>query len=378
MAGLFSREVWNPRERPYSSDNNREAAYVELALRAAIAAFTTPRTSAANPSAQTPVPTGFIGEAFKCYAPPVDTPYILAIAPGIGFVGGAADAASSIGGVIGVDDTDTFKPLVLSRPEFIQIVNNPTTLNRIDLIEVRYRRELVTPSPMQTLDTDTGIFVPDAVRKSLTWDCAGQQGTVVSPAPSTACIGYKVGIPAVSPTYPAVTPGYIPLAWFRILPGQPGFTDPQQITEERRLLAPYGVYTIAMTISVDSTVPGAPGVTLVEFGAPPGVEVPTFTHAEPSATSREVTCVLRSLPLGVTTNANRFTSNVQVLSTTTTAFPVVVGRTITVGAVTPPSVDAIITLNFQALILTTAGLSLTTALGVFGNPTVYRITITYW
>jgi hypothetical protein len=377
----FDRVVWNPRERPLSSDSNREASYTEMTLRAALAALTTPRMNASSPAAKAPTPSGFLGDGLKCYPPDVGTPTILPIAPGLGFWGGVVDAASNIGGVLGVDDTDTFKPLVLSATENITLVPNGTVNDRVDLIEVRYRRELLNPTAVEQLDPGSGVFLPNTVNKTLTWELSGQQGTVTEPALSTAYIGYKVGIPSGAPVPPTLTPGYIPLAYFRMFALSAGFSNPFQISDERRLLTPYGMQTVSIVVSIPL---GVGGEVLLGFDGPPGFEPPAFTHTSPVVNNTLfVAFTLHNPPLGVGdfVSGNRVTFNVEMLSFADDQYPVIVGRSCTLlPLLGPTGIGTILNFSFNAIILKTLVAAIDPALLLIPhqNPTVFRITLNYW
>ena len=370
----FDREVWNPRERPYSSDNNREAGYAELALRAALSAFATPRVDGtyAGSAAVTPPRSGFFGEGFRCRAPTVGPSFNqLTIAPGIGFAGGAFTPEESIGGVIGVDDVYGFKPLVLSAQEIITLVPNATAFSRIDLIEVRPRKAFVDSANRDVLDTGTGVFINNLVDKTFTWEMAGQQGTVTQPANSTAPISYKVGIASGAPAVPPTTAGYTPIAFFRILGGAPGFTDPEQLADSRITIQPYGMQEIHAVMQFDPNVANS-GV-LLEFGTPPGMEAPKFSNVHPVANNTFVS-TLRLLNPGLAgaVAANRVTYNVEMLGAALTQFPFIVANLITV-----PGGEIRITV--QGILLQTAAGALSLVLGSWiAAPVILRFRINYW
>lgn len=369
----FDRMVWNLRERPLSPDNNQQATNAELPLRAVLAALTAPRVSATDATSQTPTPSGFFGEGFRCYAPTNSPDFNqITIAPGLGFWGGAVDPQGSIGGLSGVDDLATFKPLVLSATETITIAPNTSNpLTRVDLIEVRYRRELDAPTLRDVLDPVKGTFANAAVNKALSWDLAGLQGTVTAPEDSTAYISYKVGTDPFIPPVPTI--GYVPLAALQIAAGAVGILS-SSLMDRRRVLTPYGVQTVALVITVPDPTATAAAI-LTEFDGPPGHRTPTINSFAVSNGSLQIIIRLDSIPLAIASDPNRVSYKAEILGASPTAYPHVVGRVLQAGlSLDSPS----IVLRLRAIILQTAGALLNTTLGTHATPTVFRVTITYW
>jgi hypothetical protein len=198
----FSREIWNVRERPLSTDLNYAQTFSDRSLRDFIRALLAPTPST--------VVTGFLNRSFKVIesGPSMN----VVIQPGLGFIDAAGDVPSTIGGVTGLDDPASLKPLPLSAAQTIAIDAAHATLDRIDIIEVFYDRRAQDPTSRDILNPATGVFAPGLVNKVLAWYLDGRTGRVVTPADSTTGIGYKVGVAAGSPSAPPTTSGYVKIA----------------------------------------------------------------------------------------------------------------------------------------------------------------------
>lgn len=263
----FDREVWNPRERPYSTDNNFAASYADQALRELMVYFLNSRTSASNDASQANPPTSFFGDSFKARP---GGGLSVSLTKGIGFFGDVSNQNTSIGGVFGVNDLSAFKPLVLTQPEVITVPPNATANPRIDLIEVKYREELTDPTNRDVMSAvPPYVFTPNLVNKTLTWLLNGQQGTVTTPSPSTTYIGYVVGTPAASPVAPTPTAGYERVAWIGVAAGAVTITA-NEIVDWRRTAVPNGVQRASCLVT---STPATQTHAITEVTAPPGVEV---------------------------------------------------------------------------------------------------------
>lgn len=263
----FDREVWNLRERPWSTDNNAEASYSDLALREVIDRLTTPRASITDPTMQTTPPPTFVGDGLKVVA---QSPAAMAVdvSAGVGFQGDAASVPVDIDGIGGVNDVSRLKPLILSALESFVVPANATGLTRIDIIEVRYRRELSDSTSRDIMPTTPPFtFAPTMVNKTLTWDAFGQTGQVTSPADSTAVLSYKVGVAGAGT--PATTTGYVLLCAITVASGSVSIAQ-SVIDDKRALTAVHGLQRIAMTVTSQ---PSAGTHTISALTAPPGVEV---------------------------------------------------------------------------------------------------------
>jgi hypothetical protein len=222
----FSREIINVRERPLSSDINIAESYLDRALRDFIRALLAP-----DPLA---IVTGFLNQSFKVVA--TTTPSMTVnISPGLGFIDDASDVPTAIGGVLGVNDTSTMKPLPLSTVQPIVIDGAPSAGNsRYDIIEVKCDRRSQDPTSRDILDPATGVFAPNLVNKTLAFYLDGRNARVVAPALSTTGIGYKVGIAATTGTeaVPATTAGYVKIAEIHVVSGVTTITN-SVITDTR-------------------------------------------------------------------------------------------------------------------------------------------------
>jgi hypothetical protein len=198
----FNREIYNVRERPLSTDNNYMQTFSDRSLRDFIRALLAPTPST--------VVTGFLNQSFKVIQSGPSMNVI--IQPGLGFIDAAGDVPTVIGGVTGLDDPASLKPLPLSAAQTIAIDAAHATLDRIDIIEVNYDRRAQDPTSRDILNPATGVFAPGLVNKVLAWYLDGRTGRVVTPADSTTGIGYKVGVAAGSPSAPPTTAGYVKIA----------------------------------------------------------------------------------------------------------------------------------------------------------------------
>lgn len=274
----FDREAWNTRERPYSTDNNYEASYADLALREILVNLLNTRISVSNDASNTTPPTSFFGEAFKVRP---GGALAVNVTKGIGLFGDPTNLPTAIGGLVGVNDLSAYKPLVLTELEAIAVPANASGNPRIDIIEVRYRQELTDATNRDIMTpTPPYVFSPGLVSKTLTWALNGQQGTVVTPAPSTAYISYVRGIPAGSPVAPSVTSGYVKICEIAVANGA-ATINAADITDYRRIFAPYGMQRAALEIT---GVPLSATYSITKLNAPPGVEATLFTLGGGSAT----------------------------------------------------------------------------------------------
>lgn len=223
----FDREVWNNLEKALSSDQNAAQTYVDLTLRTFIR-----NLLAVDP---TSVVTGFLNASFLV-KPTSPTSMNVTVNPGLGFIDASGDEPSSIGSVASVDDPASLKPLPLLTSQVIAIDAAPSAgNNRIDIIEVTYDRRLMDSNSRDILDPTTGAFAPGLVNKTLGWILDGLTGRVVTPSPSTAPIGYKVGAAATagSEVAPAVTTGYIKIAEVHLIGGTTTVIASGNLTDER-------------------------------------------------------------------------------------------------------------------------------------------------
>ncbi len=265
----FDRTIINLREKPLSSDINRAESQHDFALRLVMrelfakrAETTLPGTGGANPGS------GFVGTGFAL-RPAVTANMTVTVKAGLGMIDDPANSPSAIGGVVGLDDLSSYKPVVLMADTVFTVPTADGVNPRFDLIEVRYNRVAGDPQSRLILDPLTGAFSPNVVQKTLQNTVDGSVGTVVSPALSTAALSYKQGIPDPSPVVPATTPGYVRVGVVTVLPAATSVSQ-GQVSDLRALLFPGGVTPWAGTWRLQWNA-GSPVATCLRMNAPPGV-----------------------------------------------------------------------------------------------------------
>ncbi len=200
----FDRTVASKREKPLSKDWNIHRAQMDRALR-----FFAKAMFASSTGAPT---TGFLQGGLQAVeSSPVALSVVLKA--GLGFQDLPSDVPTSIGGVEGLDDLESYKPLPLLADLTVPIATADVTNARIDIIEVRADRLKTDSQSREIFNNTTKVFTPTAVDKTLEFLLDGTKlGTVTSPAASTAAISVKQGIPAGSPVVPTTTTGYVKIA----------------------------------------------------------------------------------------------------------------------------------------------------------------------
>lgn len=266
----FDRQILNTRERPLSSDINTAQSQLDRALREVLLQYLRPRASATSELAGTPVSL-FLGDGFKVRASAVPD-LSVTLSAGVGFQYLPGDAAASIGGVSGLDDLSSYKPLLLENPVVISGISpGPGGANsRIDIVEVRMNRVAGNASSRDVLNIGSGVFVPSIVNKTLSYVLDGSVGVVSDPTASTAAISYKMGIPGVTPAEPATTTGYVKIATLKIESALASVVR-ANIIDQRLIGHPYGMMPFSATFGVPSGATSPP--TSVWLSAPPGVEM---------------------------------------------------------------------------------------------------------
>lgn len=263
----FDREVWNLYERALADDNNIESSYADLALRTILDRLTTPRASITDFSMQTTPPPAFAGDGLKVVA---QSPAAMAVnvTAGQGFIGDTGSLPTDIGGIPGVNDVARLKPVTLSALQTFVVPANASGLTRVDIVELVYRRAFADSTSRDIMALISPfVFTPTLVNKTLTWDLAGQTGTVTSPASSTAALSYKIGVAGAGT--PATTAGYTKVAEITVISGAASIAQ-TDILDTRRGLALHGLQRLAITI-VSQPVAGTHTITALT--AAPGVEV---------------------------------------------------------------------------------------------------------
>jgi hypothetical protein len=231
MAGNpYDREILNPLERPLADDINEAQSQLDRSLRDTLRQlFSTNPLSGTN---------GFVSGSFQVTQTGSPSMNVL-VSPGIGFYDAPSDCPTSISGIVGLDDLSPYKPMPLVAAQTIAVDASPSPgQSRIDIIEVRYNRAVGNSTTRDILNTGTGIFAPGLLNKTLAFDLDGLTGRVVSPASSTAAIGYKVGVAATtgSQVAPTGTTGYTTICQILVTGGVTTIVT-ANITDERPILS---------------------------------------------------------------------------------------------------------------------------------------------
>jgi hypothetical protein len=263
----FDRTIMNVRERPLSTDINQLQSQIDRVLRFYADKFLVGRASDSSDAYATPG-TRFFGDSFKVRAQsPVSG--VVNVTTGLGFFPNSSDIPTSIDSIVGLDDLERMKPLLLTATQSFTVPAADPTNPRIDIIEVKYDRQTTNPLSRDILDPNTGAFVSSTVDKTLSFLLDGQTGTVNDPASSTADISYKKGIAAAVPATPATSTGYVKIAEIKVAALATTFDD-NVIVDTRRLLGPYGTLNFFVSFVTDAA--GSPP-TSVRTNAPPGVRI---------------------------------------------------------------------------------------------------------
>lgn len=277
MNGAFDRRVFRRLELGTSLDWNLAQAQLDESLREVLLNLLGPRLSD-TAHTRTNTTLGFLTESFQVR--PTSVPSANAqITAGIGFVQNATDVPQGIGGLDGLNDVASLKPLVLKATQPLTVSAAPAFPNsRIDIVEVQYRRDLYDSTVVRILDPASSVQGPQSVLKTLSFALDGLVGTVTDPAPSTTPIGYKVGVPGPVPAAPSTTPGYVKIAQLFVanaVDNPAGTLTDHYIADHRPLLFANGraPYWVAFT-----TTPGPNPPTLVELDGPPGIRMAVTTN----------------------------------------------------------------------------------------------------
>lgn len=274
----FDRMQQNNLEKLLSRDLNRLQSYADQTGRVLSRLLLTPRFSDADDRRAT-APSGFLSDSFKVRATdPLGNRVTLR--KGIGYQLNDADRPSDISTTIpntlGTNDVEGYKPLVLFDDIVINLAAVPAAPNsRIDIIEVKYARYPTDAQVRDILNPGLERFDPtNEVPKTLSWALDTLTGQVNDPNPSTANIGYKVGIPAAIPTAPTTTAGYVKIAEIlvrNVVDNPAGTIDDDFIKDVRPLLGEFGLLNFSAKIAVPTGALAAPTVT--HINAPPGVKL---------------------------------------------------------------------------------------------------------
>lgn len=258
----FDRNAMNQKERPVSRDANQTQSQLDASLRLLVdrlCGARDPFSAAFGSSAGN----GFAGDSFRVLGIGAMQ---LFVARGLGFQDGAGDQPTDIGGLIGLDDRQQVKPLMLANDEALNVPAADPGLPRIDIVEVRYNRALGGALARDILNATTGIFSSIVVDKTLTFALDG-----LSSINGAAAINYKTGVPAGVPVPPATSAGYVRIAEVTVAAAVVGLTD-ADIADVRPLLFPGGIVEAGFSCSIDTSV-NPPVISNLTVVAPPGVQI---------------------------------------------------------------------------------------------------------
>lgn len=243
---VFDRTVFNPLERPLSSDQNQLQSeiyrtvnglgWIDVAGRAGVG---------------DPLPAArstFVGSAFFPYSDA--TGMTVTLLGGWGWIYDPTATASNIGGISQINDAGDVYPIYLSTTQNLAVPAADAANPRIDIIEVKLDRRFENPLTRDVFDPALEVFNPTLLNKTLTYDVLGR--TSIN---GSAAINYKTGTPAGSPAAPSVTAGYVKIA--EVYVGAAVTVIRQiDIADYRRLCAPGNILEMNARVrwSSDSTV----------------------------------------------------------------------------------------------------------------------------
>lgn len=269
----FDRIIINPREKPLSTDINRAQSELDYSIRMALRELHNRRAVGgvvgSDSFAATPT-TGFLADGLRVTAQLVPN-MTVTVKAGMGFMDVPTDLPTAIGGIVGLDDLCSYKPLVLMADSVFTVPAAPGANSRIDIIEARPNRVASDPQTRLVLDPTTGAFNPNTVNKTLQNTLDGSVGSVNDPALSTFALSYKVGVVAAVPVEPVTTPGYVKIARINVGTSVASI-GANAIADKRCYLRPGGVGSFAAKWHVQWN-GGTPIVTLRRLVAPPGVQI---------------------------------------------------------------------------------------------------------
>ena len=266
----FNQPIFNTRERPMTDLLNLGVSTVaqremlQMLSRFRGANLTTGAGSANASGAVSP--SGFYGDSFLPY---LVGSFKVGVTSGIGYYYDPTTVTSAVDGISGLDDSTSFKPIVLgSDAEFDIPLADPTNA-RIDIIEVRVERARTNNGGRDVLDALTGDFLPDSLATTLNWAVDGSVAVTLASA-STAALSYRRGAASVSPVAPTASPGYVALAYVKVAAGATAITA-DDVLDWRPIDLGYN----GLDIVVQATYVGGAtgGLASYYVSAPPGIQV---------------------------------------------------------------------------------------------------------
>lgn len=280
MQGPFERLVGNYLEELLSSDYNAAQAQQERSLRFLLEQVYAARVADDNATGA-PAPTGFIGDAFRARpTSPLGNSILLRRGLGLQYAAQVGtDLVTQVPGFLantsGVADLSPYHPLVLLNDEVIALDAPPAQPNnRVDLIEVRYRRSAADNQQRKQLNPPGRNKVTVGMNKTVSPVMDGLTQRFTAAQDSTSPIAYKVGVAGANPVVPPTTPGYQAIAniLVRNVAVNPGATiTDTAIIDLRPYLFPHGIgEAYARVVSTTGALIPA---SVTSVNAPPGVQI---------------------------------------------------------------------------------------------------------
>ena len=270
----FDTTIVNPLERPSAADLNQLQAQIY-------------RTSRTQDRLQfgwdySTAYSGFLNLSFFVQNL-TGTGMVLNMSRGIGYFETVSSSSSDIGGVPGLDDLSSYKPVFLSADKAITVPSLLTAGKcRRDLIEVRWKRELTNNVSTDIYNPGTQLFSPVTLAKTMSCDLVGETVDVLEPGEAVdpnAYIVYRKGVEIayvnddswLSAPIPATDSGFLAVAVVNVKTGDTAIPS-SRVADARKLLSQGAQFTISGTATI-GTSGGVQGAALsdVSLNVPPGM-----------------------------------------------------------------------------------------------------------
>lgn len=258
---LFDRTVFNPLERPLSTDQNQLQSQLSAGQFAILERMMMPRAAGSLSMGGSAV---FHGSSFGAAAISGMT---IALVDGVGIIRDPT-LLGGIGGIGGLNDITQCYPAYLAAAQTFAVPTADATNPRIDIIEVRLDRRLENPLTRDVFDPALEVFNPTLLNKSLTYDLYGR--TSIN---GSAALNYKTGTPAGSPSAPSVTAGYHKIAGVYVGAGVTSIRQ-RDIADWRRIA---GQPVFSARVQIHNDVVTSPKLTVSQVVCTPGFNVTLVT-----------------------------------------------------------------------------------------------------
>lgn len=278
----FDTTIINPLERPKSSDINAAQSELRRSLLDYLQRAFAYSSGAASLSAFTNI--GFMGNGFAVTASSPAS-MVVNISAGMGFSTGSQDA--NVAGIAGLNDLSVYKPLYLSATKQVTVPTAPGAgFCRRDAIYVRVTRQLADPTSSDVYSVALGVFTPQTINKTMTFDLAGQTPQVIEAGSGTTWTSSIVYAKGAQTAYTTaddfltapITNAPLFQGWFRIAVINVGPNDTAisqgEINDTRSILATNGVYEITGSATLggaDAFTSTAQQLSNVVIKTPPGI-----------------------------------------------------------------------------------------------------------